>query len=118
MSPATARRAIDWKILITIGAALAVSKAMEKTGAAEALAQGLLALAGGNEGGMIAVIYLATCICSQIIMNTPAAAIIFPVAATIADQEVRLQAANRPMDARYKYSRSSCITLETAQLRI
>eukprot|EP00775_Hariotina_reticulata_P001808 gene1808-2141_t len=87
MSPATARRAIDWKILVTIGAALAVSKAMEKTGAAEALANAFLAMAGGNEGGMIAVIYLATMVCSQIIMNTPAAAIIFPVAATIADQQ-------------------------------
>jgi Na+/H+ antiporter NhaD/arsenite permease-like protein len=66
MSPATARKAIDWKILITIGAALAVSKAMEKTGGAEALANGLLKLGGGSEGAMIAVIYLTTMIVSQV----------------------------------------------------
>ena len=66
MSPATARKAIDWKILITIGAALAVSKAMEKTGGAEALANALLQMAGDSEQGIIAVIYLATMICSQV----------------------------------------------------
>ena len=66
MSPATARKAMDWKILITIGAALAVSKAMEKAGVAEALANALMGLGGGGEGALIAVIYLTTMILSQV----------------------------------------------------
>ncbi|GBF95287.1 hypothetical protein Rsub_08318 [Raphidocelis subcapitata] len=61
MSPATARRAIDWKILITIGAALGVSTAMEKSGAAEAIAGSLLnAAKGGGDAALIGIIYIVT----------------------------------------------------------
>lgn len=88
MTPTDARNAIDWKILMTIGWALAASQAMEKWGAAEALANVLISWGEkmGGASAMIGIIYITTMICSQILMNTPAASIIFPIAANIADE--------------------------------
>lgn len=84
LSPNQAWKAIDWQIIMCIGAAMGVSMAMEKTGGAEAIAKALSNL-GNGPTSMIIVIFITTVILSQIVMNTPAAMIVFPVAATLAD---------------------------------
>jgi di/tricarboxylate transporter len=75
-----ARRSIDWSILIVIGAAIGIGAALEKSGAADAIAGGLLNLAGGNEMLALAAIFLATMICTELITNNAAAVLMFPIA--------------------------------------
>lgn len=75
-----ARRSIDWSILIVIGATLGIGAAMEKSGAAESIADGLLNLAGGNPLLSLAAVYLATMICTELITNNAAAVLMFSIA--------------------------------------
>ncbi len=75
-----ARRSIDWSILIVIGSALGIGAAMEKSGAAESIAEGLLNLAGGNPLLSLAAVYLATMICTELITNNAAAVLMFSIA--------------------------------------
>ncbi|MFK8114085.1 MAG: SLC13 family permease [Rubripirellula sp.] len=75
-----ARRSIDWSILIVIGAAIGIGAALEKSGAAAAIASGLLNLAGGNPLLALAAIFLATMLCTELITNTAAAALMFHIA--------------------------------------
>jgi di/tricarboxylate transporter len=72
----TARRSVDWSILIVIGAGLGMATAMEKTGAAAAVA-GLLSTAAGDAGPMaaIAVVYLATLLLAEMLHHNAAVAI-------------------------------------------
>ena len=75
-----ARRNVDWSILIVIGAAIGIGSAMEKSGAAEAIAGGLTNLAGPNPLVALAAIFLATMICTELITNNAAAVLMFPIA--------------------------------------
>lgn len=77
---AEARRSIDWGILLVIGAALGIGLALETSGAASAIAQGMLQLAGGQPLLALAAIYLATMICTELITNNAAALLMFPIA--------------------------------------
>lgn len=76
-----ARRSLELNVLIVIAAALGISKALEKTGAASFLAEGIV---GGVDGlgplGLLIAIYLATSILTEVITNNAAAALVFPVA--------------------------------------
>ncbi len=74
-----ARRSIDWSILLVIGAALGIGAALDTSGAARAIAEGLLALAGDNKFLAIAAVYLATMICTEMITNNAAAVLMFPI---------------------------------------
>jgi len=85
-SHANARRSIEWDVLVTIAAALGLGLALEKTGAANALAGSLLGLAGSQPWIALALVYLTTCICTEIITNNAAAALIFPIAMNTAGQ--------------------------------
>ncbi len=82
----TARRSINWEVLLAIAAAFALGKAMEKTGAASQLAQGAISLAGDSPIAALAVIYLATVIITELITNNAAAALMFPFAMATADK--------------------------------
>ena len=75
-----ARQSIDWSVLIVIGAALGIGKALEQSGAAQAIAGGLLTLAGGNPLLSLAAIYLATMLCTEMITNNAAAVLMFSIA--------------------------------------
>jgi di/tricarboxylate transporter len=83
----TARRSVDWSILIVIGAGLGMATAMEKTGAAAAVA-GLLSTAAGDAGptAAIAVVYLATLLLAEMLHHNAAVAIMFPIAVATATQ--------------------------------
>jgi di/tricarboxylate transporter len=75
-----ARRAIDWRILIVIGATIGIGDAMRVSGAAAAIADGLVGLAGGNPILSLALVYLATMLCTELITNNAAALIMLSVA--------------------------------------
>ncbi|MEM9366965.1 MAG: SLC13 family permease [Planctomycetota bacterium] len=75
-----ARRSVDWSVLIVIGAAMGIGTAMDKSGAATAIAGGLLKLGGGSQLGTLVAIYLATVVCTELVTNTAAAIIMFHIA--------------------------------------
>lgn len=76
-------RGIDWSLLLVIAAALGIGKGLEVTGAAEAIAQAILAPANQNPWLALALIYGATTILTEVITNNAAAALVFPVALSV-----------------------------------
>lgn len=75
-----ARRALDLRILLTIAAAFGVGQALTKTGAADSLANLLLAAASPlGDVGLLAAVYIATVVLSAVITNTAAATLMFPI---------------------------------------
>jgi di/tricarboxylate transporter len=76
---------VDWRVIILIGSVLALGLAMEKSGAGELLARGLLSLAGaiGPRGVLIAIM-LVTILLSIPMSNQAAALVMLPVAIHLA----------------------------------
>jgi len=76
-----ARAAVDWQVLVVIGSTFGLAAAMQKTGLAEVIASGLLAL-GGQLGthGLLAVVFLVTAVFTAVITNNAAAVLMFPIA--------------------------------------
>ena len=84
-----ARRSIKWDVYMAIAGSLGVSQGLEQSGAAAAIAN-LIVNIGQNAGGSsftIAAIYVATALLSQIVSNNSAAALLFPIAATISKKD-------------------------------
>jgi len=75
-----ARRSIDWSVLIVIGAAIGIGKAMDLSGAAESIAGSLLEFAGGDRLWSLAAVFLATMLCTEMITNNAAAILMFDIA--------------------------------------
>lgn len=73
-----ARRSVDWSILLVIGATIGIGEAMETSGAAKFLAQGLVV----NDSPMmtLALVYLVTMLCTELITNTAAGLLMLKVA--------------------------------------
>ena len=84
-TPTEARRSVDWSVLIVIGAAIGIGTAMEQSGAAGAIAGGLLKLAGNNPRLSLAAIYLATMLCTELITNNAAAVLMFSISVKAAE---------------------------------
>jgi di/tricarboxylate transporter len=76
-------RTIDWSVLLVVAAALALGKALEVTGAAEAFSMSVLGLAGNNPWIALAVIYAVTTLLTEVITNNAAAAVVFPIALSL-----------------------------------
>ncbi len=76
-----ARRSLEINVLVVIAAALGISQALTKTGAAAFLAHNLVdAVAAFGVMGLLAAIYLATSVMTELITNNGAAALMFPIA--------------------------------------
>lgn len=75
-----ARRAIDWQLLLLIGAALGVGRALEVSGAAPAIAAALIGLAQNDPVLTLAVVYLVTMLFTEVVTNNAAAVLVFPIA--------------------------------------
>ncbi len=86
LSPGAARRSLDLSVLLVIAAALGLARALEQTGAAGALADALTSL-GADLGpvGMLAIIYACGMVLTELITNTAAAALLFPIALAAAE---------------------------------
>jgi di/tricarboxylate transporter len=82
----SARRSVDWSILIVIGAGFGIAVAMQKTGAAAAVA-GLLSVAAGSLGpyATLALVYLAALLLAELLHHNAAVVIMFPIAVATAE---------------------------------
>jgi di/tricarboxylate transporter len=80
------RQSVDWSILIVIGAGFGIATAMEKTGAAAAVAGVLSLAAAGADNPMPAfvVVYVATVLLAEMLHHNAAVAIMFPIAVAAA----------------------------------
>jgi di/tricarboxylate transporter len=79
-------RNIEWDVLIVIAAALGFGAALEQTGAAEAIAGGVISLVHDQPWLALAMVYLVTTFFTEIITNNAAAALVFPIAMSTADR--------------------------------
>jgi len=85
-----ARVAIKWDVLVCIAGAFGISKAMENSGVAEAIAKTLVQGAkasGTGDIGLLTAVYLATFLISNIVTNNAAAALMMPIAARAAETQ-------------------------------
>jgi di/tricarboxylate transporter len=85
VTPIEARRAVEWNVLIVIACAFGISKALDKTGAAEYLA-GFLVDSVRTLGplGALGAVYVFTSLLTEVITNNAAAALAFPIAVSTA----------------------------------
>ncbi len=87
VSYSEARDSIRWDVIITIACAFGVSKALQKSGAASAIAGFIIDIVKDfGPIGVLAGIYLLTTVFTEIITNNAAAALIFPIAFSAAAQ--------------------------------
>ena len=88
ISGQAARSSVAWQILIVIGAGLGIATAMEKTGAAAAVA-GLITGSLGGIGPLatLAVVYAATLLMAETLHHNAAVALMFPIAVAAATQQ-------------------------------
>lgn len=75
-----AKRSIDWSVLLVIGAALGLGRALEVSGAADVIANTIVVIAGSNPWLVLAAVYITTSIFTEIITNNAAVALVFPIA--------------------------------------
>ena len=76
----TAKGSVDLQVLLVIAAAIAIGKAMQVSGMAEVIAQTLIGLAGQRPWLVLAVVYGVTMIFTEMLTNTAAAVLVFPIA--------------------------------------
>ncbi|MDP8245646.1 MAG: SLC13 family permease [Candidatus Hinthialibacter antarcticus] len=84
-SGSTARKSIDWQVLLVIAASLGVGHALDKTGAAAYIASGFIAFAGDSPILALIIVYLITTIFTELITNNAAAVLVFPIALATAN---------------------------------
>ena len=75
-----ARRSIDWEVLLVIAASIGLGTAMEKTGAAQTIAELIIGASAGSPIGLLIGLFALTAAFSAVISNMAAAVILFPVA--------------------------------------
>jgi di/tricarboxylate transporter len=80
-----AKNSIEWPVLISIGSALGIARALSTTGAADALAQALITpfMPFGAVGALFGV-FLMTVLLTELVSNNAAAALAFPIAISMA----------------------------------
>jgi di/tricarboxylate transporter len=88
VTPAEARRAVDWSVLLVIGAAIGLGRALEASGAAAWVGQGIVTLGEPLGGiGILGATLVACMLFTLTITNNAAVAIIFPVAVSAATSQ-------------------------------
>ncbi|NOT59427.1 MAG: SLC13 family permease, partial [Acidobacteria bacterium] len=81
ITPEEAYRAIEWRIIVLIGAMIAFGAAMEQSGAANFLAQKIVGVAGGyGPTAVLGAFFLLTVVLTQPMSNQAAALVLLPVA--------------------------------------
>jgi di/tricarboxylate transporter len=79
ISPADARKSIDWPVLLAIGASFGMGKALEVSGVARLFAEQLVLITRPwGPTATLAAIYLGTMLLNELISNNAAAALAFP----------------------------------------
>jgi len=81
ISGSQARASVVWSILIVIGAGLGIAAAMDKTGAARAVAHLITDLSSGASPVVtLGFVYLATLVMAELLHHNAAVALMFPIA--------------------------------------
>ena len=81
ISATKARQAVDWSVLITIGAGLGIANAMTQSGAASFVAHGLVTAVGSfGPFASLVVIYALCLVMAETLHHNAAVAIMFPIA--------------------------------------
>jgi di/tricarboxylate transporter len=85
VTPEEAYQDIDWMVLVMLGSIIPLGLALQKTGAAEVLAGGVVQL-GEPLGlfGVLAAFYLLTSLLTELISNSATAAVVTPIAVATA----------------------------------
>lgn len=77
-------RALNLTVILSIGSAFGLSKALEVSGAAALLGQGLTWIADGQHVGLaMAAVYVVTALGTNFMTNAAAAALVFPVVMSV-----------------------------------
>lgn len=79
-SVTSARRSVDIQLICTIGAAIALGLALQKTGVVDQLVQLLLQIVAGNATLTLTVLLLLASLLTALVSNAATAVILFPVA--------------------------------------
>ena len=78
---------VSWDVMITIACAFAISKGMINSGMAGFIAEHTIgAVYQYGPHAVLAVLFLITCLCTEVITNNAAAALAFPIALEAAKQ--------------------------------
>ena len=80
-----ARASINWQVLIVIASAIGIGRAMDQTGTAQWIADGIFSVVGslGNHAAL-AGLFLSTTIFAQLVTNKAAAVLMFPITMAVA----------------------------------
>jgi di/tricarboxylate transporter len=79
ISPADARKSLDWPVLLAIGASFGMGKALEVSGVARLFAEQLVLITRPlGPTATLAAIYFGTMVLNELISNNAAAALAFP----------------------------------------
>lgn len=83
-----ARKSVDWTVLIVIGAAIGLGKAMEVSGTAEFIGRGMVDLTSTyGHRAVLAGVVIVTGLLTEIITNNGAVALMFPIALSVAETQ-------------------------------
>jgi len=106
INPTKAKNSIDFDVLLIIASAFGIGKAMTNSGLADLIANGLInSLEGFGIIGIIAGIFFITSFYTELITNNAAAALIFPIALSTAQN---LQIAPKPIMITIAIAASAC----------
>ena len=76
----------SWDVLVTIAMAFAISKAMQNSGMADAIAAWAVEVSHGNSPYLLlALIFILCSVFTELMTNNAAAALIFPIALSVAE---------------------------------
>ncbi len=78
-SVAQAQKAVDVPVMLTIAASFALGAALEETGAASFMAEGILSASSGHPLLTLLLIYIAVSVLTEVITNNAAAVLVLPV---------------------------------------
>ncbi len=79
-----AMKSIDWNIIIVFAGSVCIGKAIEQTGIAQAIANGLLEICGTNPYVVLFCMCLVATFITEFISNTAAGAMFYPIAMSAA----------------------------------
>ena len=75
-----ARQSVDWQVVLVIGAAIGVGRAMDTSGLAGAVASAVVGTVGDTPGAALVAVFVLTAAFSQVITNNAAVVLMLPVA--------------------------------------
>ena len=79
-TPTQAMKSIDWSVLMIFAGSVVIGTAIQKTGVAEALANGVMHICGGKPLLVMSMLCLTATFVTEFVSNTAAGAIFFPIA--------------------------------------